>query len=238
MRRRPAWCWHKRGVSGVKHEAELTVAPQLLANLPLDGAVVTGDALYCQRALCAQIVAAGGHYLLFVKGNQPTLEEAITLLFTDPPPGEVFATTTQHHRHGARHEVRRLWASTALTGYLDWPGCAQVGRLQRTWTEQRRQGGETRHFVTSLPGTVGPDALLALARGHWGIENRLHYVRDVTLGEDASRVRIGAAPRVLAALRNVVLALLRAAGATNIAAALRDLAWRGAALALVGLAPL
>ena len=78
--------------------------------------------------------------------------------------------------------------------------------------------------------------MLALARGHWGIENRLHYVRDVTLGEDACRVRSDAAPQVLAALRNVVLTLLRAAGHTNIAAALRAIAWRGSALALLGLA--
>ncbi len=79
--------------------------------------------------------------------------------------------------------------------------------------------------------------MLTLARGHWGIENRLHYVRDVTLGEDASRVRTGAAPQVLAALRNAVLALLRATGATNIAATLRDITWRGTALALLGLTP-
>lgn len=213
------------------------MAPHLLAAVPLEGAVVTGDALYCQRGLCAQIVAAGGHYLMFVRGNQPSLEEAITLLFTDPPPGEVFATTRTRHRHGSRLELRRLWASTALTSYLDWPGCAQVGRLERTWTEQQRQGGETRHFVTSLPPSIGPETLLTVARGHWGIENRLHYVRDVTFGEDASRVRTGAAPQVLAALRNAVLALLRATGAPNIAAALRDITWRGNVLALVGLAP-
>lgn len=215
----------------------MTVAPHLLAGLPLHGAVVTGDALYCQRALCAQIVAAGGDYLIFVKGNQPTLEDAITLLFDEPPPGEVFATTTQRHQHGSRREVRRLWASGALTGYLDWPGCQQVGRLARTWTDRGRAGGETRQFVTSLPTTVEPEAVVAVARGHWGIENRLHYVRDVTLGEDASRVRTGAAPRVLAALRNAVLAILRAAGAINIAAALRDITWRGTALSLVGLDP-
>lgn len=210
----------------------------MLATLPLAGAVVTGDALYCQRALCAQIIAAGGDYLVFVKGNQPTLAEAITLLFTDPPPGEAFATITQHHRHGSRREVRRLAASTALTGYLDWPGCQQVGQLERTWTEQGKRGGETRHFVTSLPKTAGPETLLGLARGHWGIENRLHYVRDVTFGEDASRVRSGAAPQVLAALRNAVLALLRATGATNIAAALRTITWQRSALALLGLSPL
>jgi len=207
----------------------------LLAALPLAGAVVTGDALYCQRALCTQIGAAGGDYLFFVKGNQPRLEEAILLLFDAPPPGERFATATQTDRHGSRHEVRQLTASAALTDYLDWPGCQQVARLARRWTEQDASRGEVRHLVTSLSATTTPETLLALARGHWGIENRLHYVRDVTLGEDASRVRSGAAPQVLAALRNVVLTLLRASGATNIAAALRDIAWRRSALALLGL---
>lgn len=213
------------------------MAPTLLAMLPLDGAVVTGDALYCQRALCAQIVGAGGDYLVFVKGNQPTLDDAINLLFDAPPLGERFTTTTQTDRHGSRHEVRRLTTSAALADYLDWPGCRQVGRLERRWLTPRVSGGEVRHLVTSLPVTTPPDALLTLARGHWGIENRLHYVRDVTLGEDASRVRSGAAPQVLAALRNVVLTLLRASGATNIAAALRDIAWRGSALTFLGLTP-
>ncbi len=235
MPSRPAWCWCNGGVSGEKREAELTVAPRVVAALPVAGAVVTGDALYCQRAVCAQIVAAGGDYLFFVKGNQPTLEAAITLLFDQPPPGEVVATAEQRDRHGSRHETRQVWASSALTDYLDWPGCQQVGRITRSWTEHDRTGGETRHFVTSLPAHVGPAALLGRGRGHWGIENRLHHVRDVTLGEDASRVRSGAAPRVLAALRNTVIALLRATGATNIAAALRERAWQHDALGLLGI---
>lgn len=200
--------------------------------------MVTGDALDCQRALCAQIVAAGGDYLFFVKGHQPTLEAAITLLFDEPPPGEVLPRMTQRHRHGSRREQRQLTVSAALTDDLEWPGCRQVGRLDRRWTERGTsggEGGEVRHFVTSLPATVPPEDRLALARGHWGIENRLPYGRDVTLGEDASRVRSGAAPQVLAALRNVVLTVLRATGATTIAAALRDIAWRGSALALLGL---
>src|SRR5262249_20724645 len=98
-RMRPAGCWRKRGVSGHKQEAELTVAPQVVQYVARPGVVVTGDALYCQRALCAQIVAAGGDYLFFVKGNQPSLQEAITVLFAAPPPGERFATATQRHQY-------------------------------------------------------------------------------------------------------------------------------------------
>ena len=232
---RPAGCWRKRGVSGDKQEAELTVAPRLLAQIPVQGAVITGDALYCQRSLCQQILAAGGDYLFFVKGNQPTLEAAIALVFAEPPPDESFPTLTVSNRHGSRWEVRELTTTTALTGYLDWPGVQQVGRLVRRWEAHGRTGGETRLLITSLAAQTGPAALLQLARGHWQIENGLHYPRDVTLGEDASTIRTGAAPQVLAALRNAVLTLMRAAGATNIAAALREIAWRGTALALLGI---
>ncbi len=213
------------------------MAPRLIAQVPVQGAVITGDALYCQRRLCQQIVAGGGDYLFFVKGNQPTLQAAIALVFAEPPPGEPFATLTEPHRHGSRWEVRELTTTTALTGYLDWPGVQQVGQLVRRWEEHDRSGGETRLLITSLGAEVGPDVLLRLARGHWQIENRLHYPRDVTLAEDASTVRTGAAPQVMAALRNAVLTVLRAAGATNIAAALREIAWRGTALAMLGIIP-
>ncbi len=95
-----------------------------------------------------------------------------------------------------------------------------------------------RYVVTSLSSAVGAPQLLRLIRVYWSIENRLHYVRDVTMGEDASQVRSGAAPEVLAALRNAVLGLLRHHGYANIAQALRHFAWSsGAALRLLGLQP-
>lgn len=131
--------------------------------------------------------------------------------------------------------MRALTTTTALTGYLDRPGARQVGRLVRRWDEHEHTGGETRLLITSLRAEIGPAALLHLARGHSQIENRLHYPRDVTLGEDASTIRTGAAPQVRAALRNAVLTLLRATAATNIAAALRETAWRGTALGLLGI---
>ena len=208
----------------------------LLAGVPLAGRIVTGDALYCQRALSAQIVAAGGEYLFAVKGNQPTLARDIQLFFDDLPPGVQPVTASQRDRHGDRYEVRLLQASDALADYLAWPGAQVVARLQRNVTRRGASTTETRQFITSLPPTTAPQRLLELTRSHWGIENRLHYVRDVTFGEDACRVRSGVAPQVLAALRNTVIALLRAAGHANIAAALRQYAWRpDAALHLLGL---
>lgn len=206
--------------------------------MPLAGRVVTGDALYCQRALSAQIIAAGGDYLFTVKGNQPSLAHDIQLFFADLPPGVQPVTASQRDRHGERHEVRLLQASDALTDYLAWPGARVVAQLQRIVTRRGTSTTETRFFITSLPATTAPRRLLQLARGHWSIENRLHYVRDVTFGEDACRVRSGVAPQVLAALRNTVITLFRAAGHSNIAAALRLTAWQpAAALRLLGLSP-
>jgi predicted transposase YbfD/YdcC len=232
----PAWCWPKRGVSTREHEAELTVAPALLEGFPLARRLVTGDALYCQRALCQRIVVGGGAYLFVVAENQPRLHDELYWLFEWPAPGEVFATAVEHRQHGDRIETRRLWASAALDGYSDWPGLRQACKIERRVVSKGEVSRETAYAVTSLGPETSPATLLRLWRGHWAIENRLHYVRDVTFGEDASQVRCGAAPEVLAALRNVVIGLLRAAGHTNIAAALRQMAWQpGAALQLLGI---
>ena len=229
-----------------KAEAELSVAPDLLWRLPLRGRLVTGDALYCQQALCAQIRQAKGHYLFVIKLNQPELRAEVTLLFDQPPPGERFATASSSRTQRARHEVRTLTASAALADYLvelGWVGAQQVLRLESCVTHLGGgRAGQTTHlvryFLTSLGPQVPADRLLQLVRQHWHIENRLHYVRDVTLGEDASQVRSGAAPQALAALRNAVLGLLRQHHYDNIAEALRHFAWSpGAALRLLGLHP-
>jgi predicted transposase YbfD/YdcC len=221
---RPGWCWRKRGVSPEK-EAELTLAPEILARLPLAGKVVTGDALYAQRHLCQQIIVGKGDYLFIVKRNQPELYADIALLFTEPPFGEHFSYTEQRCRHGNRREVRRLWASAALEGYLDWPGVKQVCQIEREVEQKKQRQVQVRYAITSLGPEAGAERLLNLVRGHWAIENKLHWVRDVTFGEDGSQVRKGAAPEVMAALRNVVLGLMRQAGIKNIAAALRQNGW-------------
>jgi hypothetical protein len=114
MRIRLAWCWRKRGVRREEHEGEFSAALALLDHLPLRDRLVTGDALYCQRAFCARVLAAGGQYLVTVKENQPALYAAIRELFTNPPPGDAYPTAVQRDRHGDRAEVRRLAASAAL----------------------------------------------------------------------------------------------------------------------------
>lgn len=201
------------------------MAPKLLAQLPLAGKVVTGDALYAQRHLCQQIITGEGDYLFIVKRNQPQLYADIALLFSEPPFGEHFPSVEQRSCHGDRREVRRLWTSTALEGYLDWPGVKQVCKVEREVEQKGRCQVEVRYAITSLGPEAGAGRLLGLVRGHWAIENKLHWVRDVTFGEDLSQIRKGSAPQVMAALRNVVLGLLRQAGVKNVAAALRQNGW-------------
>jgi len=135
-------------------------------------------------------------------------------------------------------EQRRLFASTALNDYVNFPYVAQVCRIEREVTElksgKRRQ--ETVFAITSLtPAQADPDKLLSLNRGQWGIENRSHYVRDVTFDEDRSCIRVGNGPAMMAALRNFAIALARLRGFTNIASALRAFARQPRrALAAVG----
>ena len=228
--------WLKRGVDNRSTQTELTEAPALLARVPLVGRVVTGDALYCQRTLCQQIVAAGGAYLFTVKGNQPALHAAIALLFAEPPPGEQFATAVTVNRHGERWEARRVWASAALNEYVGWPGVRQVCKRESVVTRGGKTTRAVWYAVTSLD--LPPTELLRQWRGHWRIETRVHWVRDETFGEDRSAVRTGSAPRVWAGLRNAVIGVVRGAGWTNIAAALRHYAWRpDEARAVLGLVP-
>ncbi len=129
--------------------------------------------------------------------------------------------TTIDKGHG-RLERRTLKATTALNEYLDWPGVAQVGQVERVVKQDGETSTEIRYFITSVPREqADAGQLLKWARGHWSIENRSHYVRDVTLGEDGSRIRKGSGPQVMAALRNATIGFLRSTGAANIAETIR-----------------
>jgi predicted transposase YbfD/YdcC len=196
----------------------------LIAELVLTGCVVTTDALHTTAENAAQVLRQGGDYLFVVKDNQPTLRAEIELVFQTTTLADTIAEVRQTDQHGTRIEERHLQATPVMAGCSDWPGLQQVLRLERRVTDKRTH--ETRsevvYGVTSLaPARATPAQLLALWRGHWAIENKLHWVRDVTYGEDASAIRSGSAPQVMAALRNLALSLFRLAGETNIAAACR-----------------
>ena len=175
-----------------------------------------------------------------VKANQADLAQSIRDFFAHAPPPGVEVTQASHtDAHADRVETRTLRASAGLNDYLlGWAGLGQVlWQERRVWQRGRGERVEVALAITSLgPEQAGPEELLTLWRGHWGIETRLHHVRDVTMGEDACRVRSGHAPQALAAVRNAVISLVRLAGRPNVAAALRRFAAKPAeALAAVGL---
>lgn len=213
-------------VDADRGEAELTVAPALLDRIDWHARVLTGDALFCQRNLCRQVLAAGGDYLLIAKANQGMLYDDIQLLFDPPakalPLHDRRTAATLDYGHGRTLERRELAASTDLVSYLDWPGHAQVLRIERTWREHDQHRRSVHYGITSLPPDRGdPACLLALKRRHWDIENRLHRTKDVNFGEDASLIHAGQGPRVMALLRDTAVNVLHLAGITHIAACLR-----------------
>jgi len=151
-----------------------------------------------------------------VKANQPALLRDIEWLFRDPTLLDDLRTARSVSKGHGRLEERRIRVSSDLAGYSRWPGPAQVFELRRTWQDARgRQQTAVRDGVTSLPARgANADRLLALKREHWTIENRLHWVKDQVLGEDARRVRCDHGPAMLALLRDSVLNLIRQSGQT------------------------
>jgi predicted transposase YbfD/YdcC len=218
---------------------EMTQVETVLRQLVLKDRVVTMDALLTQRHVAQAMVDEGGDYVMIVKENQPQLHADIELVFTLPPAGDRQETArTVDIGHG-RIEQRNITTSAALVGYSTWPGLAQVFELGRYVIMQKtgQERVEVVYGVTSLSAErATPGRVLDLVRGHWSMENKSHWVRDVTFDEDRSQVRCGSIPQVMAALRNTTIGLLRWAGHTNIAAACRRLAAQPAqALALIGI---
>ncbi len=204
---------------------EIPVLQAVLPLLPVAGRVVMGDALHTQVATAQQIVRLGGDYVLTVKKNQPALYDALTLFFAQPTAPLAEARTVDYAR--GRREERVLRTSAEMTLYLGdrWPALAQVGQLTRTMRTKEKTTQEVVYLIASVaPVAAPPDRLLALVRAYWSIENKRHWVRDVTFGEDRSRLRTAAAPQIMAALRNLVITLLHRAGHTAIAAARRHFA--------------
>lgn len=200
---------------------EIPEAPLLLDTIAIAGALVTLDALHTQRATAGYLRKRGAHYLLTAKGNQPSLRTAIIEKLRDAK--EYTGEHVEIERSRGRIIERRLQAVEA--GDIDWPGAKQIARVTRITydpTTGMPIAKEVVYVITSLSKTQASAADLAgYLRGHWHIENRSHYVRDVTFEEDASKVTTGRRPHALATFRNLVIGLLRLAGHHNIAAGLR-----------------
>lgn len=214
---------------------EITRFQPLLAGLDLDGCVLTADALHTQRDHATFLVdEKNAHYILIVKKNQPTLHAQLKRLLWKQVP---VADRRRDRGHG-REERRTLKVLTVKAGLL-FPHATQAMQIKRQVRDLKKGKWRTItvYAITSLPTwQASPTDLATWIRGHWSIENRLHYVRDVTYGEDHSQARTGNAPRNMAALRNLAIGTLRLTGATNLAQAIRRLS-RDATrpLALLGL---
>ena len=199
--------------------SEIPAAPQVLKRIDLREKVVMGDALHTQRPVSIQIVESGGEYIWFAKGNQPQMEEDIRLWFepeVEPIPGmnlqpKDFETAEETNKGHGRLETRTITVSSQLKDYLDWPYIEQVFKLERRSvsfkTGEIRQ--QTEYGFTSLSREeIVPLKLLKMTRSYWGIENGLHYRRDVTLREDYTRMTKGKAGQVMACLNNLILGIL------------------------------
>jgi predicted transposase YbfD/YdcC len=212
-------------------ENEIVAAPKLLKQLDIKGRVVSGDAMFTQRKISVQIMAQGGDYMLMVKDNQPTLREDVERFFEPPrqsagwhrPPMPQETAQQTNKAHG-RVETRRIIVMPDEENYIQWPGLRQVFQLTREVTHPKRNTKTTELFygITSRAYEPGCAAqFLEWTRQHWGIENGLHYRRDVTLKEDATRMSNTHQASTLATLNNFVVALTRCLGFNNLAFARR-----------------
>jgi predicted transposase YbfD/YdcC len=212
-------------------ENEIVAAPILLQQLDLKGRVVSGDALFTQREISVVVLAQGGDYLWFVKDNQPTLHEDVQRFFQEmahapgwhirPLPQTVVEETI---KQSGRIETRRLTAIPDEENYLQWPGLNTVFKLER-FVVRPQKGDEWSQVVFGVTSLVYKPSLakqlLTWTRAHWGIENKLHYRRDVTLREDATRMKQTHQAQVVATLNNFVIALATYLGFSNLASAQR-----------------
>ena len=204
---------------------EIPMFATLLNRVALAGAVVTADAMHAQRAHAEYLVTQrGAHYLITVKGNQPGLRAQLAAL-----PWRQVPVADQARERGHGRAERRTVKVTAVAAGLAFPHAAQAIQIvrRRRPLNRKKWSSETVYAITSLTATQArPAELAAIARGHWLIEDQLHWVRDVTYDEDRSQVRTANGPRVMASLRNLAIAILRLTGETSIAAALRHHARR------------
>jgi len=189
---------------------EITAVPRLLEMLAIQGAVVTLDAMHCQRETAEKIRAAGADYVLQVKGNQPTLHEQLQQLFIDYGDDDyrgVRRHATVEKGHG-RRERREYYTAAAPTPLAQqWRDARSVGMVYRHRQTGDNESHEVSFFISSLPPKVR--ALAGHVRDHWGVENSLHWSLDVTFSEDQSRIRKGNGPEIAAGLRRLALSILK-----------------------------
>ena len=209
-----------------KRTNEIGMAIPLLETCDIAGRDITGDALLTQRAIATHLIQHKAHYHFTVKGNQPTMERDIALLFeTCGTPDFVEVLPPEH----GRIETRRIWCSTALNAYLDFPHVGQVFRIERE-SINKKTGVLTHEIALGItsrtPQEAAPERVLAVNRGHWSIES-VHYIIDWNYDEDRSRIRTGFGPENVTRLRRFAIGVLRSfqKARQSIATMMRNLAF-------------
>lgn len=196
---------------------EIKAIPELLRLLDISGCIITIDAMGCQTEIAKQVIELKADYLLMVKENQPHLYEDMELFFRLAHQNNFQKVDYSHDRtvnkgHG-RIESRQCWAISGeeslqfLRDHEQWQGLQTIAEVQSRRQVNGRTTVETRYYISSLPNDA--KKILHSARSHWGVENSLHWVLDVAMGEDASRIRKENAPANMAALRRLALNLLK-----------------------------
>ena len=223
---------------------EITAIPELLEALYIKGFLVSIDAMGCQKSIARQITAKDGDYLLMVKGNQPSLLEAIENAFVDQQAIAAVGRQSQVEKSHGRvvGQIASVLPAKGVVDLTDWPKCKTIGRIDSIRkVGDKASGFEQRYYISSRDLTA--EQLAAAVRAHWGIENRLHWVLDVSFGEDASTLRKDNAPQNISLLKKIVLNLIRLDTTDKTKASLR-LKRKGAAwdddvrMNMLGLTPL
>ncbi len=189
---------------------EITAMPALLELLDIEGSTVTVDAMHTQRATAETITAKGGAYVLALKGNQETLHDDVRLHLADPENAEKMTRFNDVDTGHGRIEIREATVCHDVDTLVDlhhWPGLQAVGKVTSTREIKGERSTETRFFL--LSERLDPERFLKTVRAHWAVENSLHWVLDVTMGEDSLRNRKDNGPENLALMRKLALNLAR-----------------------------
>jgi predicted transposase YbfD/YdcC len=215
-----AWCAANHMVLGQlatdAKSNEITAIPELLKLLDINGAVITIDAAGCQKKIAEKIVDQGGHYILQLKGNQGSLHDETVTLFdqclTDDCRGIAYSTARTIDKGHGRIEERRIWATSEVNWFAEkgkWKNLRSLIRVQAKRTIGKETSTEYRYYISDLSAD-NASGLLAYIRGHWGVENTLHWSLDINFREDERRIRQGHAAENFARLSRIALNLLKA----------------------------
>jgi predicted transposase YbfD/YdcC len=213
-----------KGDEELKRTNEIGMAIPLLDAIDIQGKDITADALLTQRKLADYLcLERNAHYHFIVKGNQGTLFQDLQLYFQDRKEPDFIAYDPPDH---GRIETRKIWTTTELNPYLDFPHLRQAFLIERNTIDKKtgKESTDIAYAITSRPPEQADgEKLLAINRGHWSIENSCHYILDWNFDEDRSRIRTGYGPENISRLRRFAIGVIKAKRVRSVAQKMREL---------------